>query len=220
MDIGKAGDVYKDIKNRATEALRTVAPYAARSSGVYDVRKNKVIIAGFEIDGVVDAQVSAEVLTRHESGIDHRYVAIYKSIEQKTLTLELLPTANCLDFLYRLGEYQQRYSGWFNISIHENGKLVDVYRAWINQLPEVSLKAETENKKVIFGIKTMLDSVARVDTPTKFETETYKNSGRDRIVDIDGNVIDGIDENQVIVKESDGTILTSGIHDEYIEYNK
>ena len=66
----------------------------------------------------------------------------------------------------------------------------------------------------------MLDSVARVDTPTKFETETYKNSGRDRIVDIDGNVIDGIDENQVIVKESDGTILTSGIVDEYIEYNK
>lgn len=194
LDWEKIEGGYEDIKRRAKNVLEVAKPYAEKSSGVYDVSKNKIIVAGIPLDGVVEAKLSESVLTRHENGIDHRYVAIYKSIEQKTFSVSLLPTARCLDLLYQLGDSQQLYSGWFNISIHENGRLVDVYRAWINTLPEVSMRAETDNKVVTFGVKTMLDSVARVDTPTEFETDTYKRYGKTREVD----------RSKVLVKDDKG----------------
>ena len=197
MDFESINTSYEEIKNRANEALRIAAPYAARSSGIYDSSLNKVIVAGIELDGVVEAKLSQEMLTRHDNGIDHRYVAIYKTIEQKTLTVELLPTANCIEQLHKLAEVQQRSSGWFNISIHENGKLVDVYRAWINSLPEVNLKTETDNKVVVFGVKTMLDSVAKIDQPTEFETAIRKEASRPNWAD--KNI--GVDEQTGVTVE-------------------
>ena len=211
MDFGQIEDKYKDIKARAKEVIDTASPYAARNSGVYDPSKNKIIVAGIFLDGIVDAKLSAEMLTNHESGIDHRYIAIYKTIEQKTLTVELLPTASCLPLLHQLGDVQQRSSGWFNISIHENGKLVDVYRAWINQLPEVSFKADTDNKQVVFGVRSMVDSIAKVDAPTTFETNTRKEAGRPSWADKNRETSD------ITVDENTGSVtLISGTEDEYI----
>lgn len=212
MDIELLEDRYKEIKSKAKEVIDIASPYAARNSGVYDASKNKIIVAGIVLDGIVDAKLSAEVLTSHQSGIDHRYIAIYKAIEQKTLTVDLLPTASCLPMLYQLGEVQQMSSGWFNISIHENGKLVDVYRAWINQLPEVSLKSDTDNKQILFGVRSMVDSIAKVDTPTNFETATRQEAGRPSWADKNRETAD------VIVNENTGTVThTSGTDDEYIQ---
>lgn len=223
MDFGRIEDKYKDIKARAKEVIDTASPYLARNSGVYNPSKNKIIVAGIILDGIVDAKLSAEMLTNHESGIDHRYIAIYKTIEQKTLTVELLPTASCLPLLHQLGDVQQKSSGWFNISIHENGMLVDVYRAWINQLPEVSFKAETDNKQVVFGVRSMVDSVAKVDTPTTFETATRKEAGRPSWADKNRETANiKVDENTGSVTQVENingvrVSNTSGTEDEYIQ---
>lgn len=212
MDFGRIEDKYKDIKARAKEVIDTASPYLARSGGAYDPSKNRIIVAGIVLDGIVDAKLSAEMLTNHESGIDHRYIAIYKTIEQKTLTVELLPTASCLPLLHQLGDVQQKSSGWFNISIHENGMLVDVYRAWINQLPEVSFKADPDNKQVVFGVRSMVDSVAKVDTPTTFETATRKEAGRPSWADKNRETAN------IVVDENTGAVThTSGNKDEYFE---
>lgn len=223
MDFGRFEDKYKDIKARAKEVIDTASPYLARNSGVYDPSKNKIIVAGIFLDGIVDAKLSAEMLTNHESGIDHRYIAIYKTIEQKTLTVELLPTASCIPLLHQLGDVQQKSSGWFNISIHENGMLVDVYRAWINQLPEVSFKAETDNKQVVFGVRSMVDSVAKVDTPTTYETATRKEAGRPSWADKNRETANiKVDENtgsvtQVETINGVRVSNTSGTDDEFIQ---
>lgn len=226
MDIERIEDSYREIKARAKEVIDTATPYAVRNSGVYDPSKNKIIVAGITLDGIMDAKLSAELLTNHQSGIDHRYIAIYKSIEQKTLTVDLLPTASCLPLLHQLGDIQQKSSGWFNISIHENGLLVDVYRAWINQLPEVSFKAETDNKQVVFGVRSMVDSVAKVDTPTTFETATRKGAGRPSWADKNRETADiTVDENtgsvtQVETINGVKVSNTSGTNDEFIQTPK
>lgn len=200
MDIERIEDRYREIKARAKEVIDTASPYAARNSGVYDPSKNKIIVAGIFLDGVVDAKLSPESVTRHSVGIDQRYIAVYRTIEQRTLTVDLLPTANCLNLLRRLADVQQNNSGWFNLSVHENGRLVDVYRAWINQLPEVSMKVDADNKQVVFGVKAMIDTISSPDTPTTTETDVRTKAGRPYAVDkLGGNVF--VDENNNRVDE-------------------
>lgn len=218
MDIELLEDRYKEIKSRAKEVIDIASPYAARNSGVYDVSKNKIIVAGVFLDGIVDAKLSAETITRHDVGIDQRYVAIYKTIEQRTLTVELLPTANCLPLLRRLADVQQRNSGWFNISIHENGRLVDVYRAWINQLPEVSIKSDADNKQVVFGVKTMIDTVSAADTPTPTETDVRTKAGKPYAVDkLGGNVL--VNEANNKINEKADEYFHTGNIDKAVESN-
>lgn len=179
-----------DIKNKAKSIISNPEPFITRQTNTYDSSKNRVIVAGLVLDGVVECIVNADILTTQQQGIDYYYTAITQSYEQRTLTVNLLPTASCLNNLRLLALKQINTQGWFNIAIHENDRIVDVFRAWVISLPEINMSKEAEDRVVVFGIKTMSPSRVAIDQPTDFEKSYYKkynavanSDGRGKYVD-------------------------------------
>lgn len=172
-----AVSILDDIKEKATKLIKLSEPFITRETATYDASLNKIIVAGFPLDGVVSSIVSADTITKQETGIDYYYTTYYQSLEQRTLTVQILPTANCLSVLRLLAFEQQDSKGWFNISVHENGKIENVYRAWIINLPDVANSKEAENKTYMFGVKPMFAGVALIDQPTETEKATYSRYG-------------------------------------------
>ena len=169
--------ILDGIKDKAKELLKVAEPFAVRQTQTYNAAKNSVIVAGLTLDGVVSSTLNADVITRQETGIDYYYTTYYQSLEQRTLTVVFLPTANSLDVLRNLALKQQITKGWFNLSVHENDKIVNVYRAWIISLPEISMQQEAGDREVIFGIKSMYSGIHSIDQPTDYESENYSKYG-------------------------------------------
>lgn len=182
-----------DIKDKAKELLKVSEPFAVRQTQTYNAAKNSIIVAGLTLDGVVSSTLNSDVITRQETGIDYYYTTYYQSLEQRTLTVVFLPTAKSLDVLRNLALKQQITKGWFNLSVHENDKIVNVYRAWIISLPEISMQQEAGDREVIFGIKSMYSGIHSIDQPTDYESENYSKYGS-RPQDAGSNKTSVIDE--------------------------
>ena len=166
-----------DIKDKAKELLKVSEPFSVRQTQTYNAAKNSIIVAGLTLDGVVSSTLNADVITRQETGIDYYYTTYYHSIEQRTLTATFLPTAKSLDVLRELALKQQINRGWFNLSVHENDKIVNVYRAWIISLPELGMQQEAGDREVVFGIKSMYSGMHSIDQPTDYESQNYSKYG-------------------------------------------
>lgn len=147
-----------------------------RSTKVYDASRNKITIARMEIDGIEEATVSARTISVAEFGIDPSYYTYYDKEEMMTLTLNILPTAKSNSVLQALARKQRETKGWFYISVYENGDIIDIFRAHIISLPEITLSLQAPNKVYTFGIKSTLHSNVFVseDTP-KTATGTSQN---------------------------------------------
>lgn len=169
--------LLNSIKDKAKLLISATEPYAVKQTKTYDSSKNKVIVAGMVLDGVVSANVTPDVLTKQETGIDYYYTAIVENIEQRTLTVTVLPTAHCLAALRILAFKQQENRGWFNISIHENDSIVNVYRGWILSLPEIDMQREGSDRIITFGIKPMHTGSTPIDQVTAFEEVNYSQYG-------------------------------------------
>lgn len=185
--------ILDGIKDKAKELLKVSEPFAVRQTQTYNAANNRIIVAGLPLDGVVSSALNADVITRQETGIDYYYTTYYHSIEQRTLTVTFLPTARSLDVLRDLALKQQITKGWFNLSVHENDKLINVYRAWIISLPEISMQQEAGDREVIFGIKSMYSGLQSIDQTTDYESENYSKYGA-RPQDAGGNRESTIDE--------------------------
>ena len=185
--------ILDGIKDKAKELLKVAEPFAVRQTQTYNAAKNRIIVAGLPLDGVVSSTLNADVITRQETGIDYYYTTYYQSLEQRTLTVVFLPTAKSLDVLRNLALKQQITKGWFNLSVHENDKIVNVYRAWIISLPEISMQQEAGDREVIFGIKSMYSGIHSIDQPTDYESENYSKYGA-RPQDAGSNNTSTIDE--------------------------
>lgn len=169
--------ILDGIKEKAKVLIDMAEPYAIRQTASYDAAKNKVIVAGITLDGVVSSVISADTLTIQETGIDYHYTTFTEALTQRTLVVNLLPTARCLPLLRLLALRQLEGKGWFNVSIHENDKLVNVYRGWIMELPEISMQQEADDRSITFGIKPMFWGVSVIDQPTDTELAAYTRYG-------------------------------------------
>lgn len=209
--------ILDGIKDKAKELLSMAEPYARRQTAVYDASKNRVVVAGFNIDGLVSATVSADTLTKQETGIDYGYTTYYEAIEQKTLSVNVLPTAQCLDVLKLLALKQQDTKGWFNIAVHENDKVVNVYRGWVIDLPEIGMQQDAGDRTVVFGIKSMFSGVSVIDQPIE-PLVAIKNSEYGANPDQSGaNSSSTINENTNAINNTsdsspaDNTVLDNGL---------
>ena len=186
--------ILDGIKDKAKELLKVAEPFSVRQTQTYNAAKNRIIVAGLPLDGVVYSTLNADVITKQEIGIDYYYTTYYHSIEQRTLTVTFLPTARSLDVLRNLAFKQQLSRGWFNLSVHENDKIVNVYRAWIISLPEISMQQEAGDREVVFGIKPMFSGVRSIDQPTDYENQIHSKYGA-RPQDAGANKTSTINEN-------------------------
>lgn len=171
--------ILDDIKEKALGLLKASEPYTTRATSGYDASKNSIIVAGFPLDGVVSSTVSADSIMRQETGIDYYYTTMYEVVTQRTLTVNVLPTAKCLQVMRLLALKQLESKGWFNIAVYENDAIVNVYRGFIMDLPEIGMSQEAADRVITFAIKPMHSGVSVIDQTTSTEQEAYSKYGVD-----------------------------------------
>lgn len=169
--------VLADIQDKAKALLEKSSPITLRRTQTYDSTKNTIIVAGLTLEGVVNSVLNSDVITKQMTGIDYYYTVVYDSIEQRTLTVSLLPTSRSLNLLRDLALQQQISKGWFNLSVHENDAIINVYRAWIISLPEIGMEYEAANRDIVFGVKSMYSGIHSIDQPTEFEQNNFGTYG-------------------------------------------
>lgn len=169
--------ILDDIKGKALELLKMSEPYLTRGTTGYDASKNSVVVAGFPLDGVVTSVISADTLTRQEIGIDQTYRVVYDVITARTLTVTVLPTAKCLSVLTLLALRQSETKGWFNIAVNENDTIVNTYRGFILDLPEISMSQEAADRVITFGIVPMHSGVSVIDQSKATAEDIYSREG-------------------------------------------
>lgn len=169
--------ILDNIKDKAKDLLKLSEPYATRATTGYDASKNSIVVAGFPLDGVVSSTISSDSVMRQETGIDYYYTVMYEEIVSRTLTVNVLPTAECLSVMRLLALRQLETKGWFNIAVNENDTIVNVYRGAILSLPEIGMSQEAEDRTITFAIKPMHSGVSVIDQSTTTEQEIYSKSG-------------------------------------------
>ena len=174
MIIGDVLDTAKGLVSR----------FAQRKTKTYDASKNSVHVGQIKLDGIIDATLSQNTITRQEQGIDSTYYTYFDVQEPLTLTLSVLPTAQTNDMLKLLAVRQKQYKGFVRIEVHENGKMVDSFRGHLISLSDVSMRMTDVVRTYVFGVvsESGIDyAIDAVDQPNEaiddpfnsIHTETY-----------------------------------------------
>lgn len=155
--------ILDGIKDKALALMGNASGLLQRQTKVYDASKNKIVIAGFELDGVISAVLSSKTTTIAEQGIDSSYYTYYDLVEPQTLTVTILPTAKCHQVIKSLVKKQQQVKGWFSLSVTENGELINNYRSHILNLPEINMSNESQDRVYVFGVKEVSPNIQIID---------------------------------------------------------
>ena len=133
-----------------------------RQTQLYDSSKNTILVAGIPLVGVVSSSINAENILKQEQGIDVNYTVYYETIESSTLTITLLPTAPSNDLFKDLRIAQQKTKGWFSVSVHENGKLEGVYKAYILSMPQKDMQTDSNDRVYVLALNQYAPNLMRI----------------------------------------------------------
>lgn len=176
--------VLATLKDKAAALWGNKEAIINRATPVYDASRNKVFVAGLELDGIVNAMLSPRTRTKVEQGIDKSYYGYYDAQDAQTFVIEVLPTAACNGLLELLATQQELQSGWFHLTIYENGNIQDLFRAHIISTTDIHLTQEPNNKSYVFGVtrvapNIVMDNVTTTtegETPVAIEIQDYKDN--------------------------------------------
>lgn len=140
------------INDVLDKAKGVISKYAQRKTKTYDASKSSISVGQFELDGVIEATVSQNSVTRQEQGIDSTYYTYYDVQEPLTLSITVLPTASSNDMLKLLAIRQKQYKGFTRIEVSENGKIIDSFRGHILSLSEINMRMDGVARTYVFGI--------------------------------------------------------------------
>lgn len=139
-----------DVQSKARDLLEKAI---TRTIAVYDPSKNKVIVSGLILDGVVKATLSAKKIGDSPMGVDQNYFGFYDVWDVLNLEVVLLPTAKANDALNSLSLSQRLYKGFVKVTILENGTSIGTYNGYIQQTPSIGLDYEGQDKTFSFILK-------------------------------------------------------------------
>lgn len=150
------------LNNLVSKAQSLLNDVVTRNTKVYDASRNRLIVSGLVLDGVVSATLSAQSVGVVPESVDEAYFGFYDTWSPLVLQVELLPTAKSVTALDGLYRSQARYKGYCGVTISENGVLIGSFKAFITQTPSIGLKQEADNRvfeftlwnPVVYGINT------------------------------------------------------------------
>lgn len=157
------------------KAQNLLTKAVTRKTKVYDASKNKFIVAGITLDGLVSVEISGDVVSRSELGIDQQYYTYYEAFENTTANISVLPTADCNDILKALKISQQKNKGWVKITIYDNGVLVGNFRGHLVTGASLNQSLEPGDKDYSFGLMSVqtevIANILTAETPVAIEVE-------------------------------------------------
>lgn len=141
------------LTDAVTKARDLVTKAITRTIKVYDPSKNKFIVSGVTLDGVVRATLSARKVGETSLGTDPSYFGFYDVWDNYTLDLSVLPTARSPDVLQMLALSQKLYKGHCKITIVENGQSIGTFIGYMISTSGVDLEKEASERSFTFSLK-------------------------------------------------------------------
>lgn len=157
--------ILNELASKAKDLL-TGGDFLNRKTKVYDASKNKIIVAGFTLDGVVSSSLSQQAVSKVEQGVSMGYYTFVDVWDAQTLTVNVLPTAKCNDLLELLATEQSKKKGYFSLYVSENGNIVNVYKARLISIPERQMQLEANDRQYVFGLYTTPSESLSYDSTT------------------------------------------------------
>ena len=157
--------ILNELASKAKDLL-TGGDFLNRKTKVYDASKNKIIVAGFTLDGVVSSSLSQQAVSKVEQGVSRGYYTFVDVWDAQTLTVNVLPTAKCNDLLELLATEQSKKKGYFSLYVSENGNIVNVYKARLISIPERQMQLEANDRQYVFGLYTTPSESLSYDSTT------------------------------------------------------
>lgn len=157
--------ILNELASKAKDLL-TGGDFLNRKTKVYDASKNKIIVAGFTLDGVVSSSLSQQAVSKVEQGVSRGYYTFVDLWDAQTLTVNVLPTAKCNDLLELLATEQSKKKGYFSLYVSENGNIVNVYKARLISIPERQMQLEANDRQYVFGLYTTPSESLSYDSTT------------------------------------------------------
>lgn len=140
------------VQGLLSKANNLLGKAVTRRTKVYDASKNYISVAGIAIDGVVTAEISADVVSRTELGVDKQYYCYFEAFDNPTLTVTVLPTAQCNDVLKALAVGQRKSKGWVRVTVTDNGRLVGNFRGHLISGAGLQQGLEAGDRTYTFGL--------------------------------------------------------------------
>lgn len=157
--------ILNELASKAKDLL-TGGDFLNRKTKVYDASKNRIIVAGFNLDGVVSSSLSQQAVSKVEQGVSRGYYTFVDVWDSQTLTVNVLPTAKCNDLLELLATEQSKKKGYFSLYVSENGNIVNVYKARLISIPERQMQLEANDRQYVFGLYTTPSESLSYDSTT------------------------------------------------------
>lgn len=122
-------------------------------TAVYDPSSNSVSIAGIILDGVTNISIKYPDQYKTVEGVNGSYTAVVRLHDKSAkLSVDLLPTAQCLANLHKLMLYIRQNGGMFEIIILNNGVNVLQGVSWFLTIPDYTLTQDATDVNYTFGV--------------------------------------------------------------------
>ena len=117
----------------------------------YDASDSEVIIANFPLSDFTRVTITTTETNKLEVGVDASYQVPVSIVPTTTISINLLPNSDDVEFLESLEDFIQKNGGSFHITISNSGKFRGTYSCFFLKSSDVVIDIEPDGEVFEFG---------------------------------------------------------------------
>ena len=117
----------------------------------YDASDSEVIIANFPLSDFTRVTITTTETNKLEVGVDASYQVPVSIVPTTTISINLLPNSDDVEFLESLEDFVQKNGGSFHITISNSGKFRGTYSCFFLKSSDVVIDIEPDDEVFEFG---------------------------------------------------------------------
>lgn len=117
----------------------------------YDASDSEVLVANYALSAFTRVVITTTETSKLEVGVDPSYQVPVSIVPTVTISINLLPNSEDVDFLESLQDYIQANGGYFTITISNSGKFRGSYSCFFLKGSDVVIDVEPDDETFEFG---------------------------------------------------------------------
>ena len=117
----------------------------------YDASDSEVLVANYTLSDFTRVVITTTETSKLEVGVDPSYQVPVSIVPTVTISINLLPNSEDVDFLESLQDYIQANGGYFPITISNSGKFRGSYSCFFLKGSDVVIDVEPDDETFEFG---------------------------------------------------------------------
>ena len=117
----------------------------------YDASNSEVLVANYALSDFTRVVITTTETSKLEVGVDPSYQVPVSIVPTVTISINLLPNSEDVDFLESLQDYIQANGGYFTITISNSGKFRGSYSCFFLKDSDVVIDVEPDDETFEFG---------------------------------------------------------------------